>query len=281
MPRTGGMRMTWLARVVLVLACLGIASCDQQKLIDRFTPKAEAAVAKAAIDDLRHGNIDAVEAKLVPDEKDDPATDAKLRQLVAYFPSVDPVSMTTVGARINDVNGVRHVQLTYEYRFDKAWVVTEIALVKSGDRILIEGIHLNRNEQSLAGMNAFSLHGKGMACWLMAGLTFALPLFCIFVFVLCLRTPMRGRKWLWAVFTLLGVGTVHLVWTTGEFSISLLSVELLSASAMQMGSGPWTLGVSFPLGAVIFLARRRELMRRAAAATPPAIPGNERDSHDV
>lgn len=273
--------MKFFASVALVVACLGSASCNQQKLIDQFTPKAEAAMAKSTLDDLRKGKLDTIESRLAPNLRNDPAVDAKLHQLAGYFPPGEPHSMKTVGAFSNTFNGVKHVRLTYEYQFDASWLVAEVAMVQDGDKILIEGLHVNRTEHSLAQTNAFSLQGKGPMAWLMMGLVCVLPLFCLFAFVLCLRTPMRERKWLWAIFTLIGVVTVRLNWANDDFSVSLISVQLFSASASQFLNGPWTLGVSFPLGAMMFLLRRRELMFRPSTAIPPMLPGSDRDSSGV
>jgi hypothetical protein len=46
-------------------------------------------------------------------------------------------------------------------------------------------------------------------------------------------------------------------WTTGEWDIAPLSVQLLSASAFAPLYGPWTVSVSLPLGALMFLIYRR------------------------
>lgn len=270
--------MKFFASIALIAACLGSVSCNQQKLIDQFTPKAEAAVAKSTLDDLRQGKLDTIESRLAPNLRNDPVVDAKLHQLTGYFPPGEPRSMKTVGAFSNTFNGVRHVRLTYEYQFDTSWLLAEVAMVQDGDKILIEGVHVNRTEHSLAQTNAFNLHGKGPAAWLMMVLVCVFPLFCLIAFVVCLRTPMRKRKWLWAIFTLVGVATVRLNWTSGDFSVSLISVQLFSASASQFLNGPWTLGVSFPLGAMMFLLRRRELMFRPGTTTPSMLPGNDRGS---
>lgn len=273
--------MKFFASVALVVACLGSISCSQQKLIDEFASKTETAVAKSTLDDLRKGKLDTIGSRLAPNLRNDPTVDAKLHQLSGYFPPGEPRSIKTVGAFSNTFNGVKHVRLTYEYQFDTSWLLAGVAMVQDGDKILIEGVQVNRTERSLAQTNAFSLKDKGPAAWLMMVLVCVVPLFCLFAFVVCLRTPRRQRKWLWAIFTLIGVATVRINWTSGDFSMSLISVQLFGASAFQVLNGPWTLGVSLPLGAAIFLLRRRELMSRPSVAGPPMSPGSDRDSSSV
>ncbi len=267
--------MKRMTRTVLALLCLGLASCNQGKLIEKFTPPAEAAVAKSALQNLRQDKLEAIESRLAPSLRNDPTVEATLHQLHGYFPAGEPHAMKTIGAFTNTLNGVKHVRLNYEMQFATGWVQASVRMVEDDGKILIEGLRVNRTAQSLEQLNAFSTQGKGPAAWLMLGLACALPLFSLFAFVLCLRTPMRGRKWLWAIFTLVGVITVHLNWTTGDFSLQLLSIELLSASVMRSPAGAWLLGASFPLGAAIFLLRRRDLMRAPAISSPSALPNSD------
>jgi hypothetical protein len=61
------------------------------------------------------------------------------------------------------------------------------------------------------------------------------------------------RKWLWVLFILAGVGKFAVNWTSGEWGIAPLSLQLLSASAVASLYGPWILSFSLPLGAIVFL----------------------------
>ena len=105
----------------------------------------------------------------------------------------------------------------------------------------------------------FRLEGKSLLHYAVLGLVVALPIFTIYALVACFMTRMPGRKWAWALFILFGVGSVALNWTTGEWEFQPLRLQLLSASATAALYQPWVLSASFPLGAVIFLFRRRRL----------------------
>jgi hypothetical protein len=70
---------------------------------------------------------------------------------------------------------------------------------------------------------------------------------------------MAGRKWLWVLFILLGLGKLAVNWSTGEWQVMPLAVQVFSASIFSSPYSPWILAVSFPLGAIVFLFRRREL----------------------
>jgi hypothetical protein len=87
----------------------------------------------------------------------------------------------------------------------------------------------------------------------------------LYALVVCIKTRLPGRKWPWVLFILLGVGKLSVNWTTGAWGISPVAVQLFSASATAPLYGSWTLAVSLPLGAIVFLLRRKSLPAPAAA----------------
>lgn len=262
---------------VLAALCLVLGACSQQSMIDKLEPKAESTTAKAIIDQLRKGETKAVESRLdarylTPDIA------AKLHEAASVFPTgEEPVSVKTVGVYTNVryTSGKASPQgttfnLVYEYQFRHAWVVANLLLAKQGGKLVIEGLHTRRLAQSLEASHAFTLEGRDATHWLMALLTCAEALFCLYAFVLCLRTPMARRKWLWALFTLVGVTTLRFDWNSGHFAFAPVSAQFLfGVSATATPYGPWILSVSIPLGAIWFLARRRSLR---ATTTPPPLP---------
>jgi hypothetical protein len=263
---------------VFAVLCLALGACSPQSMIDKLEPKAESATAKAIIDQLRKGDLKAVESRLdarylTPDIA------AKLQEAAAAFPAGEnPTSVKTVGVyeNIRYTSGKASRQsttfnLAYEYQFRDAWVVANILLAEQDGKLVIEGLHTRRLTRSLEASHAFTLVRQDATHWLMALLTCAEALFCQYAFVLCLRTPMARHKWLWALFTLVGVTTLRFDWSSGHFAFTPLSAQFLfGVSATATPYGPWILSVSIPLGAIWFLARRRSL--RAATTTPPPLP---------
>jgi hypothetical protein len=262
--------------VVLAALCIALAGCSQRSMIDKLEPKTDSAAAKTIIDQLRKGDIGAVAARLDPRYRT-PDITRKLHEIAATFPASQPISIKTVGfhetthftagapSQPRDL-----VDLAYEYQFHEAWVAVDIVLAKQGNVLVIEGLHTQRLAESLEASHAFTLKGKDVTHWLMALLTCAEALLCLYAFVLCLRTPIRRRKWLWALFTLVGVTTLQFNWNNGQFAFQPLSAQLLfGVSATAVPYGPWILSVSIPLGAIWFLARRRYLLAAAPVAPPP------------
>jgi hypothetical protein len=86
------------------------------------------------------------------------------------------------------------------------------------------------------------------------------PLLTLYALVLCAKTPLPRRKWPWVLFILLGIGKLAVNWTTGSWGMTPVAVQLFSASATAPLYGQWTVAVSLPLGAIIFLVRRKSLL---------------------
>lgn len=264
--------------LLLALAGFLLAACDQQALIDKFTPKAESAYAQKVIAELRAGEYASVKEAMAPALRT-PEIDKQLAELAAQFPKGDPKSVKVVGAYTRSMsrNGSplkTQYELTYEYEFPSSWVVANIVLMKQPDRLEVAGIHARPLTHSLEETNAFTLSGKGFRHWAFLLMAIAVPLFCVYAFVACIRMASLKRKWLWALFTLIGVFTVSINWSTGELSVQPLSFLLLSASTFGSAYSPWFVNVAFPIGAVCFLWRRHVLLREAGTvpATPPPPP---------
>ncbi len=88
--------------------------------------------------------------------------------------------------------------------------------------------------------------------------------------VACLLLDKVRLRWLWLLFILVGVGVLR-VDLMGMWDISLVHVQLFGVSYIWAGSAfePWVLGVSVPLGAILFWIfgrGRRDVAKLAANA---------------
>ena len=261
---------------LLLLACasLLLLACNQQELIDKLTPKTESAYAQKLFTDLREGHYDSVKAALAPSLRAMPDIDQKLADVGKLFPAGKPKSVKVVGTNTSSMafNGgptTTKYNLTYEYEYTDSWVLANMFLERNQDGLQVLGFHAQSQTRSLEAMSAFSLAGKGAGQWLFLALVIAVPFFCVYAFVVCLRTPNLKRKGLWALFTLVGFVSLSMNWNTGDVGFRLISFQLLSASAFQSGYTPWLLSISFPLGAVWFLCKRHAMRSDAAAPARP------------
>lgn len=272
--------MRFFRLLLLALACILVAACSQQDMIDKITPQAESAYAQKVIAELRAGDYASVRQALAPQLRL-PGIDEHLPKLAGLFPKGSPKTVKVVGVDALSVSRPggplkTQYQLTYEYEFPGSWVVAKVVLAKEQDHLAVIGIHIQPLAHSLEETNAFTLAGKGALHWAFLLLAIAVPLFCVYAFVACVRMTGLKRKWLWALFTLIGVFTVSINWSTGELGVQPLSFLLLSASTFGSAYSPWFVNVAFPIGAVCFLWRRHVLLRGAitvpaTTTSPPAV----------
>jgi hypothetical protein len=84
--------------------------------------------------------------------------------------------------------------------------------------------------------------------------------FSILSAVFAYRSEIRHRV-LWAFLCLLGSPVTTMNWSTGAVGTRLLRVQVLGVGAVKpRPDAPWFLSVAFPVGAVLFRARRKKLI---------------------
>jgi hypothetical protein len=244
----------WFLPVGLLLA-LSLFGCDSQKLMNSWVPENESKAGQAFIDDIRTGNfapvLAAVDPKLAPDLSAD-----LLRRMQALFGGQSVKSVKVVGSRVNTTPEFKRYSFVYEYELTKQWLIADIVLQPANSNLQIEGFHAQQMSQSLEQLNAFSLRDRGAKFFIFLGLAALIPVFTIATAIVCWRTPIPRREWLWRIFVLAGITQLSLNWTTGALSFQLIGIQLLGAGFTQQFYGPLILQLGIPLGAVLFWIRR-------------------------
>ena len=168
--------------------------------------------------------------------------------------------MTLVGAQVMHNPGGTTRSLTFEYAFPGKWLLLNVVTLERAGAVTIVGLHVQDERAALSEQNKFALGGKTPLQYAVLFLTAAFPLLTLYALIVCIGAKLARRKWLWVIFILLGVGKLAINWSTGQWGISPLAVQLFSASAAAEYSGPWILAISVPLGAIVFLLRRKSLL---------------------
>lgn len=235
-----------------------MAGCSgsTEPLFSASGPETDAA--RRAIEQLRRGELEALEAQLAA-ELVGPDTRTGLERLAALFPAGEPAAVTVVGQWIRTRNGARQTELSYEYAYPAAWIVVSLGLQSIDGQPVIHALNAQVLPESLATLNRFDLGRQGLLGYAFATLAIAILVFVLVVFVICLRTPIPRRKWLWAIFVLVG--------------FKPLGMMLLGAAAVAAGPyAPWVISFAAPFGAIAFLARRRAWLKEESG--PPATAGS-------
>ena len=134
----------------------------------------------------------------------------------------------------------------------------DVLIKRTGGASTILAFRATTIADSLEHLNRFSLVGKSALQYGVLGLALVAPIFSFYVLVLCLRTKNLNRRWLWAIFILVGVGKLGVNWTTGALTFTPLAVQVPCGGATTtIGAyGPWVVTVNLPLGAILFLRKR-------------------------
>jgi hypothetical protein len=270
------MRMT-LWRLLLALSLTSayamlLAGCDQQAWFDKLVPKAEADEGRQVLAQLAAGQFEAIAARLEPSLKEQ-VTEQQLREVAAVLPVGPPTSIAVIGA-----NTVHHAtdtdyHLTYQYQYATGVAVEYVFLQRKAGQLYLSGIQVTPIAQDLKTLNAFTLSGKSVGHYVTLLLTAAVPLFILGTLVVCWRTRLLRKKWRWVVFIALGLTKFSLDWTSGAFNFQPISFQLLGAGFTKAGPyASWVLNFSVPLGAIVFLLRRRQLMAQARVLAPTSAP---------
>ncbi len=194
---------------------------------------------------------------------------AALRRLFLYVDHEAPRSVELVGCGVFS-NGTRHrSNLTYQLEFPHSWYTAGVVIETNVGTRKAFGLQLKKLPASLAEINALTLKGKSFIHCLALLSGIGVPIFILYALIQCVRTRVKW-KWLWIPFILIGIGSVQLNWTTGQLGLQPLALHIPGAAIGRSGLyGPWILSVSFPLGAILFLRKRRRLV----SAVPSNVSG--------
>ncbi len=251
----------------LILCALALAGCS---IPSKFATAEEEATAKGYLDQLKRGQTDEIERAADPSIKTD-ALPNTLAKMAAQIPAGEPMSTTLVGDNHVSTSSAHMVNLTYEFQYPSRWLLENVA-VKTQDGIsTIVGMSVVPLAQSLEEQHRFDLWGKTAIEYLYLALAALMPLFTVFALIVCARTRMMGRKWPWVVFVLFGLGKFSINWATGQTAFAPIMFQLFSAAATSAPYSPWIVSFSLPVGALVFLLRRKALMN--SPILPAQMPG--------
>ena len=252
--------------MILVLSALLLFGCNQKQMLEKISTPSDQALVKGYIADLQAGRLDLVESKLDP-SLNTPGVRDSLVRAAELLPKGSPTSVKLVGAqRFISSSGTRTTTI-FEYQWGDKWFLCNVAVQKSATAQTIVGIRVSQLTASLEAQSKFTLPGKRQSQYaILAGAILAFGL-TWFALVECSRMKGIRHKWLWMVFIIFGFGLLSVNWSAGVVgSAGVVSFELLSIGFFSGGGsfteGDWTVSLSAPaapVGAIVFLLRRRKL----------------------
>ena len=244
-------------------------------MIRRFTPADADVRARAYLALLTRGQLDSAAARVVP-RLSGPDARRELAKIVALLNGQQFDSSRVIGAATNKVNGVRHVNLSYEMHSAKGWSVANVATVDSANTWFVEGVSASAIPRPLEEQSRFALGGKSIRqyAWLLMsilclGLSVGTALF------LASRRAMP-KRWRWVLASLIGIGGFSLNWTTGVAAVNPYLLQFGAASFTRAAPvTPWIISFAIPIGAIVALQQYQRWRDGASKPIEPVAAGDE------
>jgi hypothetical protein len=255
--------------VLLALACLLVAACSQQALLEKFSSPQDRALSTKLIQSLQSGDTAYILSNLRPDLRD---------RLLAVLPSMRQVlpagadtklslvdasynSMTTLGSATT-----RRSYLAYEIDQGSRHALVRIGIERKAQDVAVTDLYVNSLAKPISELTSFTLTGKSAIQYLflaLAAMSFATI---VTSFVVLFRSKGIKRKWLWTIGCLFGFGQFTVDWSTGAVTFAPLYFQLFGAFAIKSPMiSAWRVGFGIPIFAVAFLILRRRLQPRSGS----------------
>ena len=223
---------------------------------------------------VARGEIDSAELKLPAEIPHDTA-----RRLLAFlherFKGATLDSAVIVGAQVNSsVMGDGTVEIArrigYLIPTDRTWTLFVVAMEERGGVRHLTGFHFDTFSADPRVTSAFTFTGKGAGYYLFVVVEALCLVMALVTATWVARQKGLPKRWLWVFVALIGVGTVSLDWSTGDYSQRMFNFLLFSAGAIKGGPiDPWVLSLAFPAGAFAAIARVSK-WRRGVDPAPDA-----------
>lgn len=250
--------------LLVYLFCLMplLFGCDQQKMLEKFIPQEESAIAQQIISQLTEKDYDSINKQLDPELKDK-FNQKLLDQISALLPTDKPKNIVIIGSNTSKFNNQSTYNLTYEYEYIDKWLLANVVLKKKDNNISIIGLHFTPLKQSLKETNKFTFKDKSLIHYLVFALAVTIPIFIIYSFMICIKTPIQKRKWLWLLFIAVGIVQFSFNWTDGSYMIQPISFLLFGSGFFYAAPyAPVIFKIAFPLGAIMFLFKRQSIITK-------------------
>lgn len=257
---------------LLVVACGG-----SNDIIARFTPADADARARSYLGLFYRNQPDSAAGRLLPVLQSQEAN-TQLQKIANMLHDQRFDTTRVVGVQTNTVNGIRHVNLSYELHSSSGWTMTNVATVDSAHTWFVEGVSARPLPRSLEVESRFTLAGRSVRYYVWLVLVGVAVLISLGTAVFIGSRRGMPKRWVWALIALLGVGAFSLNWQTGAINVNLLNVQLVSGGIVRAGPvAPWVLTFAIPIGAFLAILE----YRRWRSTTPSTIVVSSADGATI
>ncbi len=253
-------------KLILVLFAIALFSgCNadtyMKTILNKMVPKEDDQFAREYLETIKKNDIDTA-ITLLSSQIREPNIKSKIQEIVPFLDKGETLSIEIIGCNVFHSGNKRTSSLTYQYQFKDSWLLASVTVENIEGKQRILGINVNPIPTSLKEINAFTFLDKKTSNYIFLIIAFLAALLILYSLILCIKTKMK-KKWLWIILIFCGITKLNLNWTTGHIGFQPISISfqlLLGFSAFKQGLyAPWVLSTYLPLGAIIFLIRRKKL----------------------
>jgi len=273
--------VTRLKKAAALLLLLGLTGCKIGWLIDRTAPDA-VRESKRYYEELRQSQVDQIIQSFDP-RADKDSLRSDIPKVIALVPQQEPLGVETLGGTVEcKGTGICTKLITLEYKYPDRWILFQVTISNGSGHYAISDLAVRPETMPIESMSQFTLRGKGWLNYAILLMALLSTGFTIYTLVLCIRTPIKKRKWLWIILTILGIGEFGIEWSSGEFWHKIFYIILPSGFGFEI-DGPF-MYFSMPAGAILFLLLRSRIRRTVAplpaisTPTPTASPDSDPDA---
>jgi len=246
---------------VLLLFLLIFSGCNFSPNLS-FVPEKQRELAKIYLSIIRSGRTTKLDSITTPylkemiDENIMFSVDSVLKQ------NEVPKKILMVGSNYVSSPDSSLTSITYEYEFAKSYALANVTMITKDSTTLLAGFRVWPMNESLAEINAFALTGKSFLHYSFLLFGALSLLFILYSLIICAKSKIN-KKWLWIIFILIGLGKFGIIWTNGQVFFSIFTFQILGFGITKSGIyAPWVVSISFPLGAILFLIKRKKLIEK-------------------
>ncbi len=162
----------------------------------------------------------------------------------------------------NSQKKINKILLQYEIKVNKKFFLITFILNKAKE-LQISGFYIKPLPKSVEELSKFSFSNATIVNYIFILLAIIVLFIIFYSLFLIVKTKIK-RKWLWFLFSLFGFIKIGSVWGTFDIRIYPFTFQFLGVSFLKTDLfTPYVLSFSIPIGAIIFLLKRKKLFSKS------------------
>lgn len=255
---------------ILFFSLLFQSCTNDLSYVEKMVPKEYDTFARKNINYFLHNKFDSIYYSIVPSGRNSSAI-SLLKNLRSLIPDSEVQQIKIVHFdnffkkilslhNSNSKNNIPNkILLQYELKINKKFFLITLILNKA-KKPQIASFYIKPLPKSVEELYKVSFSNGTIINYIFICLAIIIIGIILYSLYLIVKTKMK-RKWLWFLFSFLGFIKISSLWGTSYIKINPFTITFLGVSFIKTNLlTPYVLSISIPIGAIIFLIRRKKLI---------------------